>query len=205
MTNSNPSLNPANNGTLAGTLQFVFKKMMQQVDGMMPARVIAYDRATNRAQVQIMITQITTSGTQIPRSQVASLPVMVVGGGGFLLSFPIKSGDYGWIMASDRDTSLFLQSMAQSPPNTMRMKSFSDGVFIPDSMRGLTIDGDDVDKVVLQSTDGLTKIAIGGDSIDIVSPVKININAPDIMIDLGNSSNIMNVNGSIVATGTITP
>jgi hypothetical protein len=205
MTNSNPSLNPADNGTLAGTMQFAFKKMMQQVDGMMPAQVIAYDRTTNRVQVQIMITQITTSGTQIPRSQVASIPVIVLGGGGFVLSFPIKPGDFGWILASDRDTSLFLQSAAQSPPNTMRLKSFSDGVFIPSLMTSLTIDGDDVDKITIQSADSLTKISIGNDSIDIVSPVKININAPDIMIDLGDDTNILNVNGSIVATGTITP
>lgn len=197
MSNNNPSLDPANNGSLAGAIQFAFSKLMQGVDGMMPAQVVSYDRTTNRARVQILITLITTDGSQIPRPVVASVPVLVAGGGGFILSFPIKAGDMGWVIASDRDISLFLQNYTQTQPNTFRSKNFADGLFIPDAMRGYTINGDDTDNITLQNLDGSVVISL--------SETAVNIKATEINIDLGSPTNIMNINGSIVATGTITP
>lgn len=205
MSNNNPSIDPANNGSLAGTLQFAFERMMMKTDGMLPARVIQYDRDKNRVQVQMLITMITTNGEQVPRPQVASLPVLLMGGGGFLLSFPIKTGDLGWVMASDRDISLFLQNYNQSPPNSERVKSFSDGLFIPDTMTNYQINSAESDSFVIQSLDGQTIISVGDDEIKIESPAKISIKAPSVDIDLGSPGNIMTVNGSITATGSITP
>ncbi len=43
---SPPSLDPAARGDLAGTVRFILTKFLQGVDDMMPARVIAYDRAS---------------------------------------------------------------------------------------------------------------------------------------------------------------
>ena len=96
MSNSNPSIDPANNNSLVGTISFAFSKLLQQVNGMLPAQVIAYDRIANRVQVQLLITIVGTDGSQTPRPQIATLPVMVMGGGGFTLSFPLKEGDFGW-------------------------------------------------------------------------------------------------------------
>ena len=114
MSNNNPSIDPADNDSLVGSITFAFKKLLQQVNGMLPAQVIAYDRTTNRVQVQILITILTTDGSQVPRPQVASLPVLIMGGGGFTISFPIKEGDFGWVLANDRDISLFLQNYSQT-------------------------------------------------------------------------------------------
>ena len=195
MSNSNPSLDPADNGTLVGAVTFAFKKLMQGVNGMLPAQVMAYDRDTNRTQVQLLINIVATDGTQIPRPQLSSIPVFVFGGGGFRLSFPLKEGDQGWVIANDRDISLFLQSYAQAQPNTARLKSFSDGVFFPDVMNGLdTISGADADSVVLQNVDGTISIALGANSIDIQATTAVNITAP-----------VLAVTGNITATGTITP
>lgn len=204
MSNDNPSINPANNGSLAGTLQFVFDKILQKTDGMLPARVIKYNRTTNRVQVQLLINLITTSGTQVSRSQIASLPVLLLGGGGFFLSFPLQPGSLGWVMANDRDISLFLQSLTQSPPNTSRVKSFSDGVFIPDVMAGYTISSDEDDNFVIQNTDGSVKISFGNDNINIVSDTKVNINCPLVTVN-PTSPGLFAVNGNITASGTITP
>jgi len=90
---------------------------------------------------------------------------MTMSGGGFLLSFPIKSGDMGWIKANDQDMSLFFQSGEASPGNTQRMHSFEDGVFIPDLMRGWTIDSVDQENAVLQSLDGTVKLSLSTDTI----------------------------------------
>ena len=121
MSNANPSQDPADNDTLLGALRLVLRKFLAQTDDMLPAKVIAYDRATNRANVQPMVQMVTTDGQKISRAQVVSVPVLNIGGGGFVLSFPIAAGDLGWIKASDRDISLFLQSYSEAHPNTGRM------------------------------------------------------------------------------------
>lgn len=195
MSNNNPSIDPANNGSLAGTIQFAFSKMMQQVNGMLPASVLSYDRATNRAQVQLLIDIVGTDGTQYPRPQLASVPVFVFGGGGFRLSFPLEKGNMGWVIANDRDISLFLQSMAQSAPNTARVKSFSDGVFFPDAMSLDNLAGSDLNNAVLQNAAGTVTISIKSDTVTITSP---NIN-----FDTGDPTSLIWVNGTLNVSGTV--
>jgi hypothetical protein len=157
-----PSSDPADDDSLAGVLRATFRKFMQQTDDMLPAVVIAYDRTKNRATVAPCIAVLTTRGETVPRAQVASVPVMQFGGGGVVLNFNLKPGDLGWIKASDRDLSLFLQSFkAGTKPNTLRMHTFQDGVFIPEVMRGWTIQGEDADNAVLQTLDGNARVAVG--------------------------------------------
>ena len=163
--NAKPSRDPANDDSIVGMLRQVLDKTAQNTDDMLPARVIAFNRETNRVQVQPMIHVVTTNGENVPRAQIIDIPVVQIGGGGFVLLFPLKTGDFGWIKANDRDISLFLQSWQESPPNTFRKHSFSDAVFIPDVMRGWTLTGEDADRAVLQSLDGNTRISIGADDI----------------------------------------
>ena len=219
--NSNPSLDPAFNDSLAGSIQFAFQKMMQQTDGMLPAQVIAYDRTNNRVQVQILISLITTSNTIVPRPQIASIPVLVIGGGGFMLSFPLKTGDLGWVLASDRDISLFLQTYNQTPPNTYRIKNFSDSLFIPDIMRNYTINPEDEMNAVLSSTDGTVRISLSSTQVKITAPMTIvtgSLTVAGALVAEGGftgsggggvnpfqiTGNLL-VTGNIGATGTITP
>lgn len=165
--NSKPSVNPANTGTMQGMMRHILDKYMQDVDDMLPARVVGFngDRNNPLVSVQIMYLVTKTDGSTIPMSQLASIPVMTMSGGGFLLSFPIKPGDMGWIKANDQDMSLFFQSGEASPGNTQRMHSFEDGVFIPDIMRGWTIDPVDQENVVLQSLDGTVKLSLSTDTV----------------------------------------
>lgn len=196
---NSPDIDPVNNDSLAGTIRFAFNKLLQNVNGMLPARVIAYDRATNRVQVQLIIAVVTTSGAQVSRPQLASIPVLILGGGGFGISFNLNPGDLGWVIANDRDISLFLTSYEESPPNTGRVKSFSDGLFIPDVMTDLTIAESDNENLVLQSVDGTVKISLGTN--------KITIAAPTIEIDgtIAPLNGIFPVLGAITASGSITP
>jgi hypothetical protein len=202
-TGNSPDIDPVNNETLAGSIRFAFRKLMQNVNGMLPAKVISYDRTTNRVQVQLMIAVVTTQGAQISRPQLASIPVLLLGGGGYFLSFPLKEGDLGWVVANDRDISLFLQNYSETAPNTGRIKSFSDGVFIPSVMTDYTIGGDDADNAVLQSTDGTVKITLGTGKITISAPlVEIDGYNPSLIIPPGGTLAVI---GDITATGDITP
>lgn len=194
MSNNIPSINPADNDSLAGTLQFAYNKLLQQTDGMLPAQVVSYDRATNRASVQLLISLITTSGALVPRAQLASVPVLILGGGGFSLSFPLQEGDLGWVIANDRDISLFLQEYTQSQPNSFRIKQFSDGMFIPDVMKSWNSNSGNESDFIIQNETGTISISMTATSIDIKAPVSVTITTP-----------VLAVVGNITATGTITP
>ena len=170
-TNAPPSRNPADNDSLAGLMRVVTRKLLQNTDDMLPARVIAYDRTANTAQVQPLINVLTTDGQQTARAQVAAVPVLQLGGGGFVISFPVETGDLGWIKANDRDVSLFRQFHAASPPNTYRMHSFEDAMFIPDTMlQGVTIAAEDEGNSVFQNLAGSVRLALWSTLLKITSP-----------------------------------
>lgn len=204
MSYTKPSIDPVDEGDLTGAFRHIFSKMMQGVDGKLPAKVIAYDRVKNRATVQPMIMLLTTSDKTVARAQIASVPVYQIGGGDFLLSFNIKPGDLGWIHASDRDISLFLQSYSQSAPNTVRKHNFSDSVFYPDVMKGYTIAGEDTANAVLQNLDGSVRIALWPTKVKITAPT-VEINAPTTHIfGTLQIDGAVTASSTIVATGNIT-
>jgi hypothetical protein len=187
-----PSKPPAASGNMAAVLRWVFTKFMQKVDGQLPAEVISYNRATNRAQVQPLISMIGTNGKRIGRAPIVSVPVLALGGGGLFINFPLGVGDIGWIEASDRDISLFLQSSQQSAPNTKRMHSFEDARFIPDAYSQYTFTPD-AGALVISTYDGTTRI--------VMSEGKIKLIAPTVEID-STTFTLNNSGAATVNTGT---
>ena len=223
--NANPSVDPANEDSLAGTFKHAFNKLLQSVDGMLPARVVAFDRKKNRVQVQPLIMVLSTNRETVSRAQLASIPVLQIGGGGYMMNFNLTPGDLGWILASDRDISNFLQSYAEAQPNTLRKNDFADSLFIPNIMHNFNILDEDEEHAVLQSVDGAVRIALWPDKVKITPELLV---AGDVVIqgDLtvegatatnggltstggGANSIVINGNvravGNIEATGNITP
>lgn len=205
-----PSINDADRNSLAGLLRFAFKKMQQEVHGVMPARVIAFKRGVTGDRVQVVptIKMVGTNGAAIDRAQIANIPVLRLGGGGFGMSYPLKPGDLGWIFAADRDISGFLQNYGTASPQTNRMGEFSDSFFIPDQMTGFTHAENEADSFIIQKADGSVKIKLEDDTITIEAPnIIINSNAK-IILAAGSSVEItgdLKVIGNIKATGDITP
>jgi hypothetical protein len=171
MTNAPPSRNPSDNDSIPGLFNIILSKFLQSVDDCLPAQIVSYDAETNLAEIQPLISIIDTSKETTTRGPVASVPVMQIGLGGFVLRFPAKAGDLGWIKANDRDISIFKQTFENSDPNTYRKHSFEDAVFIPDTlMNGVTIDPSDINSAVLQSFDGTVRIALAETYIKIIAP-----------------------------------
>lgn len=198
--NAPPSHDPADDDSILGMLNTVLRKFLQSVDGALPARIVSYARhPENRAVVQPMVAMLTTAGATIPRAQINGVPVLLLGGGGHMLSFNLKPGDFGWLIANDRDISLFMQSFNNSSPNTVRFHSFEDAIFIPDAMRDFTINDEDTDNVVLQTLDGKYRVAIWDDrvkitaddttvemktgTVEIKAPLTITAEAPNILLN----------------------
>lgn len=164
-----PAANKGNFGSMAGMFREILSSFLMNVDDMLPARIVSYDRASNLAKVQPLIMLIKTNGQIQPRAQVASIPVLQIGGGNFMLNFNLSPGDLGFIKANDRDISLFLQSFTQSPPNTYRKHTFEDAIFIPAPMHGMTINDEDAENVVLSTLDGTQRVSIWPDRVKMTS------------------------------------
>lgn len=176
MTIQKPNINQSTDDSLAGKMKDSLHKWLMTVDDMLPARVVAYDDSSGLATVQPLVMVGTTDGTKISRAPVAGIKTLRIGAGGFFIRFPIKPGDLGWIKANDRDISLILQSSGgEDWPNTKRLHSFSDALFIPDTYKQWAIDGADIDSLIIQSMDGSVKIALRSNEIEIkAQTVKIN-------------------------------
>jgi hypothetical protein len=212
---NSPSVNPANLGLLTGAFRHIFGKLMQDIDGVQPAMVIAYDRNSKRAQVQPLILTVGTSGEKVQKAQIASVPPLQIGAGGFVLNFNIKPGDLGWIIACDRDITLFLQNRKMSIPNSNRVKDFADSWFIPHVLSQYITDEEDAENAVLQSLDATVKISLGTNKIKIKAPnleietETATITAESIAITASAAFEIttptLAVTGDITATGDITP
>lgn len=181
-----PNINPANTNSLLGTFNQFERHLALSQENMLPARVIAV--VGNKVQVQPMIQVVGTSGERISRAQIAEVPIVQIGGGGFVLNVPVKAEDLGFIFAADRDMSLFLQSLSETIPNTFRTHSFSDSIFVPSVLASYTVA--DANALTLQSLDGSVSISLTNDTITLT--------APNVIID----SNL-SVTGALDAQGGI--
>lgn len=180
---------PGQSATLAGVIEFAFKKLLQGIDGQLPAEVIRYDRRTNRAMVRPLISRITTQGQRVERATIASIPVLALGGGEFGITFPLKAGDRGWIEASDRDISLFMQTQAQAQPNTLRLHDFADGRFIPDLFADFTLPTKHEQTLLIQHKTGKTYIGVQANELTLsVSDTAITLTPSGITFTAGGNT-----------------
>ena len=149
-------------GDLGASLAGALRQALMQVEGMLPAVVIAVDRAAGRCTVKPMVMAGTVSGQKVARPQVAGVPIMCLGAGGIYASYPVKAGDLGFLFAGDRDASLFYQSNGgEDWPNTERLHSFSDGGFLPLRLFDFSIAGGVLaDGFCLQTESGQTFVTV---------------------------------------------
>lgn len=159
-------------------LQFVLNRFAVELEKMLPAKVIAFDRKIGRVTVQPMIHWVDVNNADVQRPQISNVPVFTFGAGNYHINFPINPGDLGWIYACDRDITLFKQSLKDGPPNSGRMHTFSDAVFFPDVMRQYVIAAEDANSMVIQTTDATTRIAIKPGQITITAPTKLLVTTP---------------------------
>jgi hypothetical protein len=164
-----PNTQQANSGNMSGvTNEFLANWLRNEVDGMVPARVVSYDDTTNRAVLHPIVMMGGTDGSKIARADVHNIPVFRFGGGGMFMRFPLKAGDLGWLAANDNDISLIMQGGgAEDWPNTTRQCKFSDAMFFPDTFKAWVIAGANAENAVWQTEDGQTCIALGVNGVKI--------------------------------------
>lgn len=181
MESQQASFNPANASSLSGIMQEVLKSFGCSLENAIPAIVKSYNRTKNVAVVQPAINDVATSGETVEYDTVC-LPVFNYGGGGVLVNFPLEAGNTGWIVACDKDISLYKQSLKVSNPNTFQRHRFAFGWFLPDIVKGAVISGDDNGALVIQTLDGATKITLKAGLVNVVSSANLTVTAPNVTI-----------------------
>lgn len=171
-----PNHGPEDYGDMANALAKVLANAFMKSENMLPVKVVSYDRVKNTAIVQPLIKIIMTASTH-SRGQIGPIPVFAAGAGSFVMNFPVKEGDLGWILANDRDISAFEESLVEVEPPTMRTHSFNDSVLFPDAIRNFDTTGED-GNMVIQSLDGKIRISLGESQLKLSHPTKIFLDAP---------------------------
>ena len=142
--------------------------------------------------VKPAITGVASQGQKVPKEPYIDIPVLNISGGGFVISFPIKTGDTGWLIACDRNISIFKQNLEESAPNDYRKHKFEDGFFIPDK----------INNTPLTNTNSLLiQDSTGNISIELTST---GVNIKGITAITGNTSVVGNLTVSTGATDTFT-
>lgn len=207
MTTANvpPARDPANDDSLVGYTKELKRWLLKNLDVALPAVVLRHDRANNRVRVRPLITKIDSTDQTLRRSEIQSIPVLNLGGGGFFINFHLPVGQQGMIMALDRDISLFLQSQQESRPNTDRMHAFNDSIFVPQQWFDYVIDEEDSEAMVIQNLDGSVKIALDETSIRVVKDsVRAVFTSQNITMDAPGSIDFTANTISMTAPGGVT-
>ena len=194
------------NVSLSTLTSFIFRKMQMKIECCIPAVVKSYDRINNIVTVLPSINVITTDGESKERPKYY-LPCMNPCGFGLGINFPLHEGDTGWIIACDRDSSAFKETREVSDPEDFNIHLYSFGFFIPDQIKGFTIEEGDEDALVIESLDAQTKITlkhgeitVKGSTVNVISDVSF-VTSPttnwtgDIMLN----GSITVTNGDVIA------
>lgn len=166
-----PSYNPADLTTTSGMLDYIYRCNSMDTDNCMPAIVEEYDRENHVVTVKPCINITAATGETIERESITAT-VMSICGGNFIMNFPLKEGDTGWLITADRDISLFREQRKVINANTNRIHSIEDSFFIPDRVNDFKIEAEDENNLVIQNLDRNVKISLGEDEIKITNKTK---------------------------------
>ena len=147
---------PEESDFLSDLSKAIIKKILRDLEIQLPCVVTEVSSDRQTVSVKPLIKRRLDSGEQVSRAEISGITVAALGAGGLVLSMPVKVGDKGWIESSDRDISLYLQSLDESDANTQRKLKFSDGRFIPDVFKNYSVSTEDSDAVVIQTLNGST-------------------------------------------------
>ena len=196
-----PGHNPADVRSQAGKQQFLFDKFAAEFEKIAPVQIVSYDRKKNRATVQILNQTILSNGGKQTKKNLEDIPALVLCGGNFVLSFPIKAGDIGWICAADRDISIFKKTLKLFAPATYEKHRYKDSFYIPNYINGFTFDeATDADALLISSIDGQTKISVKDNNVSITATT-VNVNAGAVNLGGVGGALVLTENSTILDSG----
>lgn len=191
MNNNNKATYNPYNQNVGGIADAAIKKFSQKIQTCIPA-IIKEVKGRNKVIVSPAVQQVNNDWQSVSWADI-TLPVYTPTGSGTFLSFPLKVGDTGWVIAGDLDPSLFLQDPTKpARQGVFDRHRYQYGFFLPSPMSALSIDSGDENGIVIKN--GNTKIVIKDNEIEIKSSNTLKINANSVSIT--SSGNDITIDGT---------
>ena len=127
---------PSNSNTDFDVICFIVRQMIALLDTMKLVQVIAVHPGNGSppvagtVDVQLLVNQLDGAGNYTPNGIVYGLPFFRLQGGPWAVICDPAVNDYGYVIASDRDSSLVVKTPGQANPGSRRKYSISDGVYV---------------------------------------------------------------------------
>lgn len=181
----------SNDGDRAG-FEYRVRQMLMRVNTCMPVVVLAVKGGgvapVGFVDCEIAVTQITGDNTTVDNVRLNNVPYMRIQGGTDAVIIDPKVGDLGLCGFCQRDISAFKNARRKAPPNSRRILSASDAVYIGGILNGAPT------QYVEFSSSGIT----------IHSPNTVTINSNNLVLNAPTTtinSPTITLNGSITASG----
>jgi hypothetical protein len=164
----------------------------------LPGIVESYDPAKGTCRVQPAIKGRVRAdvGTYsfVTLPLLTDVPVIFMGGGQFVATFPIQSGDEALVIFADRCIDGWWQSGGVQPQAELRMHSLSDGfALIGPRSQAKKLSNVSTTTAQFRTVDGSTYVEVaGGNVVNIVALGGVNITGP------------LNITGDVAVTGKVT-
>lgn len=172
---------PADVASEYAALQFVISQILGRVQTAALVRVLAVTNdggasAAGSVDVQPLVNQMTGDRQAVPHGTLHKVPYLRIQGGANAVIMDPQVGDIGVCVFCSRDISAVKTAKGPANPGSFRTFDFADGLYLGGFLNGVPT------QYVQFNTDGIT----------LVSPTRVTIQAPDIVLD-----------GPVTATSTI--
>lgn len=176
------------------TLAFVFRQLMAATHTATIVQVKAVTNAggvaaAGKVDVQPMIHQLDGAGNIVPHGTVYGLPYFRLLGGTDAVILDPKVGDIGIAVFADRDASAVVATQKPAAPGSARRNDYADGFYLGGILNGTP------NQYIRFSSEG----------IEVVSPTKIHLQAPNIEADASTQFKVVSpdiqLQGAVHITG----
>ncbi|HLV68346.1 MAG TPA: Gp138 family membrane-puncturing spike protein [Polyangiaceae bacterium] len=120
---------------LAEVIRLAIESRLAEVHTCLPGRVVTYNPATQRAEVQLVIRSAVEAedGSTVHEDPpiIPNVPVAWMRGGGYSLQFPLAPGDHVWLMFSEAAMGHWRDTGAISNPGDLARHSLSYPIALP--------------------------------------------------------------------------
>jgi hypothetical protein len=175
-----PQTGPLDTATEANALRFFVQQMLNKLAGPTLVQVISCTNTggvspVGMVNVQPLVNQLSGNGQPVPHGTVYNLPYFRIQGGANAVILDPQPGDIGMACFCSRDISSVKASKAQANPGSFRTWDWADGLYLGGFLNGAPT------TYVQFSANG---------SLNVVSPLAINLTAPTVNINASESLNI---------------
>lgn len=167
----------------------------------LPASVLSFDSEKQLVKIQLGVKRIKKDGTVFAVPPLWEVPVGIMRGGGWIITFPITVGDQGAAFFSEREISQWMIAGDKEPqiPLQIRKHDYTDAYFLPALASSANRIGNySTTALEIRSLDNLTKQTFNSDSVVTkVGAVTMTVDNTGLHVNGGKISSNIDVTGGL--------